>query len=180
MTIIEQTFQASISGNLVRVHREGLEDGWADGYIAAVGTDFFALELVSDSIRFDGFNCLRYADVTTFENPAPYANFQTKALGMRGLHRQESLPVDLSGLSPLLRTAGAAFPLLTIHIESSDPDVCFIGKVASVSDERLDLIQVTPDAECEVGATQFALSEITRVDFGGDYEDALLLVAGHS
>lgn len=178
MAVIKQIFQASISGDFVRVHREDLVDGWANGYIAAAGTDFFALEIVSTSIRFDGFTCMRYADITDFENPAPYADFHIKALSARGLRRRESFPIDLSSLSSLLRTAGAAFPLITIYIESSDPDVCYIGKVAAVSEDKLDIVLITPGAEWEEDVTRYSLSEITRVDFGCDYEEALFLVAG--
>ena len=180
MTIVRRITQAATSQDLIRIYREGLEDGWADGYVAGAGPEFFALELIDKSIRFDGFNCMRYSDVTRCDVPAPHAGFLIKALKAQGFRRQERFSPDLSTLSSLLRTAGAEFPLLTIHSEAWDPDICFIGKVENVSDDQLELRLVTPNAEWEDGTKQIALDGITRVDFGGAYERALFLVAGNT
>jgi len=139
------------------------------------------LELIDDSIRFDGFNCFRYADVTSCGIPAPNADFVTKALKAQGLCRQEAIVPDLSTLTSLLSSASVDFPLSTIHVEDSEPpDICFIGKVESLKDDRLELKLVTPNAKWEEDTKHIALSDITRVDFGGAYEKALFLVAGSS
>lgn len=178
MSIKHELEVAARSEQFVRVYREGLEDGWADGYIVGTGPDFFALELVDKSIRFDGYNCMRYADVTRCEVPAPYFEFVENALRMRGLHRRGRIEVDLLSTSALLRTAGSVFPVVSIHLETRDPDVCFIGRVCAVSDSQIELKLITPAAKWTDETEEFLLKTITRVDFGGAYEDALILVAG--
>jgi hypothetical protein len=49
-----------------------------------------------------------------------------------------------------------------------------------VSERNVTLQEVTPDAEWENTLTKFTCSQITRVDLGGSYEAALLLVQGAS
>jgi hypothetical protein len=59
-----------------------------------------------------------------------------------------------------------------------DPDVCWIGRVLGVDRNRVSLLEIGPDAKWDEKPTEFTLSEITRVNFGGEYEDALHLVGG--
>jgi hypothetical protein len=42
----------------------------------------------------------------------------------------------------------------------------------------VSLLEINPDAIWDDNPTEFKLSEITRVNFGGDYENALFLVGG--
>ena len=42
----------------------------------------------------------------------------------------------------------------------------------------MDFHHITPDGEWEDGLLEIPFLEIVRVDFGGDYEEALLLAAG--
>jgi hypothetical protein len=178
MSTKDQLDRAAEDNHLVRVYREGLEDGWAVGYVVGTGPDFFAVELVDKSIRYDGYNCMKYADVSKCDIPDPGSGFIETALRLRGLRRRGSLEVDLSSVSSLLRTAGSAFPVVTIHLETADSDTCYIGKVSAVSGDQVELKLITPDAEWEDETEEYLLSEITRVDFGGAYEEALVLVAG--
>jgi hypothetical protein len=60
-----------------------------------------------------------------------------KALKARGLVRRERWSVDLSSVAALLRTAGDAFPLTTIHLEGSDEDVRHIGRYEEVIGDEL-------------------------------------------
>ena len=64
------------------------------------------------------------------------------------------------------------------HREEIDSDVCHIGKILRIDDEYVSLLEIDPDAEWGNEAEQYRISEITRLDFGGKYEEALLLVGG--
>jgi hypothetical protein len=75
-------------------------------------------------------------------------------------------------------SAGGLFPLVTVHREVMDPDVCWIGRILGVDRGSVSLLEITPDATWEEKPESFRLSEITRVNFGGDYETALHLVGG--
>ncbi len=100
------------------------------------------------------------------------------ALRKRGERRPRKPRVSVASIEDLLLSAGRAFPLVTIHREQVDPDVCWIGRVLGVNRGRVSLLKIDPDAKWEDAPTEYRLSEITRVDFGGDYEGALHLVGG--
>ena len=167
--------QALTEGTLVRVMREGLEDERVDGYIVGLGATYFAINVFDGFGRLDGVNCLRFEDVTESILPAPHHGFLERNLALQNAVRQTSFEVDMSSLQTILLTAGSLYPLIIVHLEDDD-DVCFIGKFISVDDESLTIEYVSPDGEwCEV--SEYDLAEITRVDFGGEYEAALYRVA---
>ena len=146
------------------------------GYVLAVGPRFFLIALVDENIRFNGFQCLRLQDVRNLEVPAKYAAFIEAALKLRGEKRPRIPAVVVDSVHELLRTAGRAFPLITIHRERVAPDVCHIGRVVAVSESEVSLLEIGPDACWDADALSYRTKEITRVDFGGDYEEALMLV----
>ena len=161
---------------LVRISRR-FEDSVIRGYVLAVGPTFFLLALVSDRLWLDGFECFRIADVSSVSHD-PYSAFAETALRKRGERRPRKPKVKIETVEDLLLSASRAFPLVTIHLEKTSPDVCHIGRVLEIERGRLTLLEIKPNATWEDRPGVFRLSDITRVNFGGDYEDALNLVGG--
>lgn len=56
------------------------EKGLVKGYVIDIGPEFFLVALVSDAIRFNGFQCFRLADVRKLQVPCKYAAFAEAAL----------------------------------------------------------------------------------------------------
>jgi hypothetical protein len=176
---IKRTLQkAQLAGTLVAIERIDLADGLITGFVAGCGPEWFALDVVDQSVRIDGVTCLAYADVSLCEAPAPGADFTVKALRVLGVERPTQLDVDLTSLESLLRTAGALYPVMTISAEGSEPDSCWVGRLDSVSRHLATLQLINPDAQWEKEPEEFGLDEITRIDFGTEYERALVLVGG--
>jgi hypothetical protein len=178
MNLKRQLLKAMGSDALIRLERSNVEDGSISGYVVALGPEFFLMEVLDDSIRLDGFYCLRYRDVTNCKVPSPTHEFVEKALQIREFTRAEKPQIDLSSIGALLESAGAASPVITIHPEEADPGTCFIGRFVHLNGNILQLMEITPDGEWDDEPEEHAIDEITRVDFGGGYEEALLLVAG--
>ena len=147
------------------------------GYVLDVGPQFFLLALVSDRLRFDGFECFRIAHVKDLRLD-PYASFAEAALRKRGEGRPKKPRISVATIEDVLLSAGKAFPLVTIHREQVDPDVCWIGRVQGVNNGLVSLLEIGPDAVWDDTPEEYRIKEITRVNFGGDYEDALHLVGG--
>jgi hypothetical protein len=174
------------SSQLMRARRNRLlvkfatrfDEGSVHGYVLDVGPRFFLLAQVNDEMRFNGFQCFRLADVRELQIPARYASFAEAALKKRGERMPKNPPVRVASLPELLLTANESFPLVTIHREHADPDVCHIGRVVELAKGRVTLLEIGPDARWDSEPLQYALSEITRVDFGSGYEEALHLVGG--
>jgi hypothetical protein len=93
-----------------------LERGTISGYVLDIGPQFFLMALVSDGIRYDGFQCYRLSDVRRLRVPDKYAQFHEAVLRIRGLPPPKKPPVALSSAAELLRTANRAFPLVTIQL----------------------------------------------------------------
>jgi hypothetical protein len=164
------------SGTLVRFSRP-FEEGAVNGYVVAVGSEVFVLALVSDHIRFNGFQAFRTIDVRNLR-PDPFIMFVESALKKRRESRPRKAKVSVSSSRALSLPASRARPLVSIHREKLDADICQIGRVVSVAAGRLSLLEIGPNAVWHETPTRYALKQITRVDFGGDYEDALHIVGG--
>ena len=151
--------------------------GHTTGYVVGVGVDLFLMVHIDDSIRFDGFQVHRNRDVRKLQTE-PYAKFQETALKRRRARRPVKPRIRLHDFRQLIRTAGRSFPLLAIHRERVDPDICQIGAVTHVGEHRVTLREITPDGTWLDELHDYALREITRVDFGDSYADALYVVGG--
>jgi hypothetical protein len=175
-SVPSQLAQALRKRWLIRFKRR-FEETAIRGYVLGIGPRFFLLALVSDRIWFDGFECFRIADVRNLK-PDPYKKFAEAALKKRGEKIPLNIRLDISSTGKLLESAGRAFPLIAIHREQVDPDVCWIGRVLHVDRDAVWLLEIGPDAIWDKVPSEYRLKEITRVNFGGDYEIALYLVGG--
>jgi len=153
------------------------EDSPIRGYVLDIGPTFFLIALVSDRFWFDGFECFRISDVGEVKED-PYREFAECALRKRRERMPKKPRVSVASIEELLLSAGRAFPLVTIHREKVDPGVCWIGRILGVERGRVSLLEINPNAKWDDKPNTYRLNEITRVNFGGDYEDALHLVAG--
>jgi len=152
------------------------EQGSVRGYVLDVGQRFFLLARQSD-VRFDGFSCFRVGDVNGLK-PDPYAAFTEAALKKLRVPIPKKPNVSVSTIEELLLSANRVFPLLTIHRETVDLGVCWIGKIKEVRQGQVSLLEIGPDAKWDSKPTAYSLNEITSVEFGGQYERALHLVGG--
>ena len=173
---VDMLEEMSRERRLVRFSRR-FEQSPLTGYVLDVGPKFFLLAVVSDRIWFDGFECLRIGDVSELREDTR-AKFVEAALKKRGERMPRKPRIKLDSIEDLIESAGRAFPLVTIHQEVVDPDVCRIGRVVEVNKKQVSLLEIDPDAKWDKTPTEYRLNEITRVNFGGDYEDALSLVGG--
>ena len=130
--------------SLVRFARR-FEKDTVRGYVLDVGPQFFLLALVSDRIWYDGFECFRISDVSKLR-PDRYGPFVEQALRARGEKRPAKPRISLKNIQELVLTAGRAFPLVAIHREKIDPDVCWIGRVMEVTPEVVRILELGPDA----------------------------------
>lgn len=173
---IERINEAIATREFVRIGRR-FEDTPIHGYVLAAGPRHFVMALVNDRVWYDGFECFRLKDIRSVA-PDPYADFAKAALRLRGQRKPRTPRLDLTSMQTLLASAGALFPLVTIHREKIQPDVCHIGRVVATSDKEVTLLEIDPGAVWEEATETYSIKQITRVNFGGGYEDALALVGG--
>lgn len=146
-------------------------------YVAGVGPQLSLLLDVNDDIRFDGFRVVRNRDIRNLRLE-PNANFVETVLRRRRDRRPPVPRIQLHGLSDAIRSAGRCFPLVTLLRERVDPNICHIGAVVEVGKQRVTLREISTSGRWESGLDSYALREITSLEFGGAYEEALALAGG--
>lgn len=173
---IEQLAGYIGTDQILRVGRQPVDPHELIGFALGVSAKFLLLQLVDGStLQLNGYSALRTADIRycrVDETFIPRA--------MRLLERRPIVPeyVDLTSWQTLLRSVQARYPLLKIETEKKKAGVCFIGRVANLTAQQMDLIEVNTEgiwAETET----FALKDITRIEFDDEYVDALARLVEH-
>jgi len=109
--------------------------------------------------------------------PPKRGEFLQRALKLRGERAKEPKGVFPEDMRSVIESASRKFPLVTLHREAVDPDCCYIGQVKSLGKKILKLREIDPDATWDPQLYDFSLDEITKINFGGRYEEALALAA---
>jgi hypothetical protein len=163
---------------LVRLRRRIDRADKLQGYVVMLADSWLLMAVVDDGIRFNGFAALRSADVVAVK-PRPTDGFVGKALALQGTWPPTAPPhVDLTDVGRLFASVAEHFSLVTLHLEKSLPDVCFIGRLVGVRKRTAEIREVSPQATWLREPTKWPLRKVTRIDFGGAYENALYAVAG--
>ena len=137
------------------------------------------LARLSDRVVLDGWTALRRADIQSVTRYPVEDNFEIKALEARGQWPPE--PPDqlrLGTTEDVLRMAAASGPMVSVFREFERPRVCWIGALRRIKRDTLMLLEVNVAGGWARKPRLFDLDDVTRVDFGGGYEEALHLVAG--
>jgi hypothetical protein len=150
-----------------------------EGFVVARSKTWVTLAKLSDSVNLDGWVALRAADIQSVTLIPTEDCFEIKVLQAR----EQWPPVAPTGLADttveeLVTSLGAATPLVTVYSEFERPDVCWIGSATRIDDATLALLEVNVAGGWARRPRMFDLSDLTRIESGGGYEDALALVAG--
>ncbi|MBD8058082.1 hypothetical protein IC607_03765 [Cellulomonas sp. JH27-2] len=176
--IRERLEYAQARGLLVNVRRWIPRSDRIDGFVVTIGTHWVVLQRLSDRVTFDGWTLLRLKDVQAVSIEVDADAFEIKALKARGQWPPVSPDLDADDVADAIRSAARMSPLVTVHDEFARPDVCWIGAVRSVGSRKVHLVEVSPRARWAKDRSRFALADITRLDVGAGYEEALYLAAG--
>jgi hypothetical protein len=166
---------------LVRLRRWIPDADRLEGFVVGIGAEWVALQRLSDRIAFDGWQLVRRKDIQSVTIEPDPDCFEITALRARDLWPPTApeLDLDLDDTVGAITTASrAAATMLSVHVELDRPDVCWIGAVTSVDERLLRLLEVNTHGGWARRSRTFDPADVTRLDLGGGYEEALLLVAG--
>ncbi|GAB3679027.1 hypothetical protein [Angustibacter aerolatus] len=178
-TVRRRLQRAARKHTLVRVRRWTPESDRITGYVVGVGSAWFVLAVQTDGSRPDGWIALRVRDVSSVRVRSRGDTIDEKSLRARG-EWPPAPPhhLELDGVRGVLRTASRSAPLVTVLVEWDEPDRCWIGAVERIGKRVLSLREVDPGGRWKRHRSKFDLEDVTRVDWGDAYNEALLLVAG--
>ena len=168
---------AKRAGRVVRIWREHIDRNALQGVVLSVSNDLVLVHRLSDAIHLDGYGVLRTSDVTQFESRPRYGPFYQRALKVRRERPKLPQGIELDGMGNAIESASRAFSLVTVHREAISRDTCAVGRIRTLTAKTIILRCLTPMAKWDGDYPRYRLSDITLLDFGGQYEDALARVA---
>jgi hypothetical protein len=130
----------------------------------------------TDSFQLDGYAVFRNSDVRRWRE-IPKADFAARAADFNNVLPSRPKLVTIASMKESAASAGASFPLITIHRERIKKGVCFVGRFVRASQRSITIESITPQAEWE-GQENYRLKDITLLEFGGVYENLLSALAG--
>jgi hypothetical protein len=166
----------SYIGTLVEFERSKIDEFELRGIVLDISEEFTLLNVLTDDFRLNGFAVIRNEYVTRYRVYDSDDYFLNRALRLKGIKPGRRPKVDLQNLAAALVSAQRLFPLITLHPEQKRRDVCYIGRIVGITEKTITLHEIEPGAEWG-RPRRHRLCDITKIDFGGGYEDALWRVA---
>ncbi len=163
---------------LVRIRRWIPGADVLEGFVVGLGHEWVALARLSDTIELDGWTLLRLHDLSSVKITPDREAFAIRALEAREQWPPAAPPVRLDDVADVISDVTGIAPMLSVHCELDRPDVCWVGAVRRLEGKTLRLLEVTTQAGWARAESSFDLDDVTRLDIGGGYEEALHLVAG--
>jgi hypothetical protein len=127
--------------------------------------------------RLNGYAIFRNSDVKRWR-PVGADDLWARAVKLNKLRPAKPEGLRYSSWKEAVSSAGATFPLITIHRERLDRTVCYVGKVRRTSLRATTILPISPQAEWEPEEC-YQLKDITFLEFGGAYETLLARFANN-
>lgn len=164
---------------IVRLSRSIRRSDTMEGFVVGLGQRWVLLAVLDPNMYLNGYAALRLKDVSKVKRRGGPNTFVGRVLTRRGHWPPVAVDVNLDSVGDLIASAAELGPLVTLHIEKEAPDVCFIGRPVRLTHRSVRLLEINPEAQWADQPTKWRFADLTRVEFGGKYEEALVLIGGH-
>lgn len=147
------------------------------GYAVGISNQFVLIHILDNNIYLNGYSALRIKDIKLCKTLSDSKYFANKAIQ---LMKKKPLPqpkIILDDITSIIESVNKQYPLLAVHCEDIINDACNIGKVLKITNKTVMLKEIDTCAFWCENNSRFRLKDITRIDFGGAYEDALWMVS---
>ena len=168
--ILKKSFK---KGNALRFRRRH-NDFDEYGYVVGMGDEWVLFHVIAaDVMTLNGYMAVRIEDIEKAQTDTGFFRRALSALGESPLAQPG---ISLTDIPSLLQTANERFPLLNLHFEVRRPGKCYIGRVEKVGEKRVHLWEITPEAQWRETTWQYPLDDLTLVEFGDGYTNALWML----
>jgi len=168
--------EALTDNKLVVLHRKSVDDNRMHGYVVGLSDAWVLLHLIDGSVVIpNGYKALRLADVSNFKVDE---DFVDEYLRLRGMYSSKVPQIELKDLHSLLLSISKNYPLFMIECERVEPGIGFVGQIEKLTKRSLFLEKIESTARW-IGTEEFKLKDITSVDFGDGYVEALAWMDAH-
>lgn len=167
---------------IVELDRSPVTDHSLRGFVVQANRRFVLLNVIDDSFFLNGFSIFPTDTICRFrvvENRR--ADMIRYVLTQRYPEGYPQRPLfdtgELKDFSFLERVHGG-YPIITVFREEIDDTVCAVGRVERIKRKSFRLEAMDVDAGWD-DVEKFRYRDVTRIDFGGHYEEALWMYAMH-
>ncbi len=168
--------EALDENKLVVLYRKGIDDNRIDGYVVGLSDAWVLLHLIDGSVVIpNGYKAVRVADISRFQVDA---GFVDEYLRLRGMHSTKMPQIELKDLASLLLSVSKHYPLFMIECERVEPGIGFVGQIEKLTKRSLLLKKINSKARW-INTEEFKMKNITSVDFGDGYVEALAWMDAH-
>jgi hypothetical protein len=163
--------------HLFQVKRRLKNVGSTAGFVVAFSDSLILFHTLDmDTFQLNGYTVLRDEDVSHYRafTKAEYWHFRA----VRRFHLRPMRPpgISVTSLPELLKSVAQHYPLITLHPEKKKPGVCYIGSLVSMTEHTFVIEDLNCNGEWS-GPRRMKFGDVTRIDFGGGYEEALAVTA---
>jgi len=147
------------------------------GFVVDVSESLILLQRCDwDTFQLNGYSVIRNDEVAGYRFFDKKQWWQFRAVQHFKLIPKAPAGISVSSLPTLLESVAKIFPLVTIHQEKINAKVCYIGKLTAMRRKTFTIEDLNCNAEW-TGSRRLKFSDVTLVDFGGGYENALAVTA---
>jgi hypothetical protein len=145
------------------------------GFIRDFNEDFLLLEFYNDDGLYDGIIILRHQDITRLRWGRNDTESILKLISRHNLSdKLES--INISSIGDIIKSVDKAFKHINIKIQDINDDWSIIGQVEEMDGDTLILKEFGTMSSLDRGMLMLSISDITRIDAGGIYENNLLKI----
>lgn len=160
---------------LVAVRRDAFEEAELRGFVEAVSKTYVLLAVVGHRAAYDGLTVIRQADITQMV----WATDTLVAWGqqVQPLDRPTLGSTQLDTWESIIVAAAREWAVVSLHLEAHDGTTSYSVRNVSVARGLVVAERITPEGVAD-GHLAVPTDRITRIDFGGSYEAALMRILG--
>jgi len=162
--------------SLVEIDRTPIDPKPLRGFLLEQSENLTLIHFVDpDMFEVNGYSAIRNSDICEMKR-YERDSFMVRALELKHIRPKRKRGISIANWPELLCSANSLFSLIAVHQEALDSEVCYIGRLAAMTSRSFGLTEIDPDARW-TRSRSYQFKHLTRVDFGGGYENALARVS---
>jgi hypothetical protein len=161
---------------LLEFGRKPLDGTPLNGFVVDWSAELTLVQILDEGVfRLDGYAVIRNSDVRWWRAVLK-DRFLAWAARLHKLRPSKPDGVNIASMREAVASAGAAFPLITIHCERIEKGACHVGRMLLTDQRAVTILYISPQAEWKE-AESYSLKDVTLLEFGGVYEGLLARMA---
>lgn len=166
-----------VGRHLIEVRSRIKGVGRTAGFVVDFSDELILFHVVErDTFRLNGYRVIRNDDIKDYRLFDSSDFWQWRAVRHFKLAPVRPDGISVVSVRELLSSVARRYPLACFHPEKRNPDVCYIGPVISMTAKTFTIDDLDCNAEW-TGPRRLKFEDVTRIEFGGGYEEALAVTA---